>query len=417
MVLSGGIFGTPGGMGTSGTVGMTGPQGNPGPSGASGLQGPAGAGGDHVDARPVSGSIIPDTHAVYDIGASGLRYAELYSVSGIFGSGGNLFDDTISSVSISNDVIVNHNAASGRGIIINEHNASYADTALLIDIDRVGSTAFNAMLVLTNNAADPIFQIDGQGKILNRALRVDPLDTQQAIEIDQSTTHNAQSVLSTARNTSYSSIQHFVRCARAANSAYSFLTTQSDPFGTPDAQHNLRGDGALLSDIAATTPADYAEYFECLEASGIEAGYAIKLNTDGLLEIAASGESIIGIVSEAPAFIADSAWSRWHDKYLKTDFGAHQLDENGDRTLNPAWNSGLEYVSREERAEWVTVGMLGKLWVRIHDEAILSGDHVSVGASGMMIKTTDQELNWLVIASGISFDLAKGYGTARILYK
>ena len=360
---------------------------------------------------------MPDTHAVYDIGSSGLRVAELYAVSGIFGAGGNLFDNTISSVTISDDVVVNHNAATGRGIIINEHNASYADTALLIDVDRAGSAAFNCILALTNNAADAVFQVDGLGRILNRAIKVEPLTTQQAVEIDQSTGHNAQSVLSTTRNTSYSSIMHFARCARVANSAYSFLLTQSDPFGTPDTQHHLRGDGGLFSDLAAATPADYAEYFECAHPSGIPAGYPVSINSQGKIRVATRSSHVIGFVSDAPAYIADAAWSRWHDKYLKNDFGGRVLDAEGNRVLNPVWNSGLKYVSREDRPEWVTVGLVGKLWVRHYGEVVRPGDYVAVGISGMLHKATNEAVKWLVIERGRPFNDRKGYGTTRVLLR
>ena len=34
------------------------------------------------------------------------------------------------------------------------------------------------------------------------------------------------------------------------------------------------------------------------------------------------------------------------------------------RTLNPDWNPDTTYVSREDRKEWDTVGLMGKLRIR-----------------------------------------------------
>ena len=60
--------------------------------------------------------------------------------------------------------------------------------------------------------------------------------------------------------------------------------------------------------------------------------------------------------------IADD--DRWKNKYLRNDYGSYDLDENGDRQLNPAYDSDLEYISRENRPEWDTVGLMGKLRIR-----------------------------------------------------
>jgi len=35
-----------------------------------------------------------------------------------------------------------------------------------------------------------------------------------------------------------------------------------------------------------------------------------------------------------------------------------------ERTLNPDWDDSLTYVSRADRPEWVTIGLVGKLRVR-----------------------------------------------------
>ena len=42
----------------------------------------------------------------------------------------------------------------------------------------------------------------------------------------------------------------------------------------------------------------------------------------------------------------------------------YDLDENGDRKLNPDWDKSKTYIPREDRKEWDMVGMVGKLYLR-----------------------------------------------------
>ena len=54
----------------------------------------------------------------------------------------------------------------------------------------------------------------------------------------------------------------------------------------------------------------------------------------------------------------------WKHKYLRDDYGTYQRDENDERILNPDYNPDQEYTSRENRPEWDTVGLMGKLRIR-----------------------------------------------------
>ena len=54
----------------------------------------------------------------------------------------------------------------------------------------------------------------------------------------------------------------------------------------------------------------------------------------------------------------------WSNKYLRDDYGSYIRDENGERILNPEFDSEVEYVSRESRPEWAIVGLMGKLRLR-----------------------------------------------------
>ena len=55
---------------------------------------------------------------------------------------------------------------------------------------------------------------------------------------------------------------------------------------------------------------------------------------------------------------------QWKNKYLRTEYGSFDLDENGEQKLNPDYNPNQEYVSRENRPEWDCVGLMGKLRIR-----------------------------------------------------
>ena len=74
--------------------------------------------------------------------------------------------------------------------------------------------------------------------------------------------------------------------------------------------------------------------------------------------------------------LSNSFIERWKGKYLLDDFGAYILedydveDDDGNtvvqqrRKLNPDHDADQAYVSREDRKEWATIGMMGKLRIR-----------------------------------------------------
>ena len=90
--------------------------------------------------------------------------------------------------------------------------------------------------------------------------------------------------------------------------------------------------------------------------------FSFKMNTDN---------ATIMIGAKAPML-----WAFAKDKYLKDDFGAYIFedynveDDDGNtvvqqkRKLNPDYDADQAYVSREDRKEWATIGMMGKLCIR-----------------------------------------------------
>ncbi|OMD49039.1 hypothetical protein BSK65_22090 [Paenibacillus odorifer] len=144
---------------------------------------------------------------------------------------------------------------------------------------------------------------------------------------------------------------------------------------------NLFLDGAVISPAAA----DYAEMFETSDGLPIDVGYFVTFHGEGemIRKATAEDEYILGVVSATPAMIADASDLRWHDLFLKDEWGRIQYHEvvipelkepdgtvtrlaftKSEPVLNPAWDPTAEYVSRLDRPEWVPVGIVGKLRVR-----------------------------------------------------
>ena len=159
-----------------------------------------------------------------------------------------------------------------------------------------------------------------------------------------------------------------IRCARPQTSAYYFMTLYSS--GTGDVEFGLRGDGNAYADNAwQGGGADYAEYFEWDDgntANEDRRGYSVVLENSKMRKATADDDAdlIFGVISARPSMIGDADIDAWKSKYLKDDFGAYQRNENDERILNPDYDPDQEYTSREDRPEWDTVGLMGKLRIR-----------------------------------------------------
>ena len=239
-------------------------------------------------------------------------------------------------------------------------------------------------------------------------------DAHQFVSDNQ--THSTLWVTNT--NASYSNVVQKNETARTPNSAFSLLTTTTG--NLTDDQHRLRGDGNAYCDGSWNGGgADYAEYFEWSDGNinnEDRVGYSVVLDGNKIRKATNEDNpnNIIGVVSGNPFVVGDDAWSKWHEKYLKDDFGRYILEEytitewekeitqneevkkikvsfetdkipsdevvpenatvltkevNGEvlkrRILNPNFDETSEYITREDRKEWDTVGLLGKVRIRI----------------------------------------------------
>jgi len=167
---------------------------------------------------------------------------------------------------------------------------------------------------------------------------------------------------------SYTNDTIFVQNTRSQSSNFGFAQFRSNQGA--DIEFRFRGDGNAYADNAWNGGgADYAEYFEWSDsntANEDRRGFSVVLTDNKLRKATADDDasSIIGVVSGNPSVVGDTDMDAWKHKYLRDDYGTYQRDENDERILNPDYNPDQEYTSRENRPEWDTVGLMGKLRIR-----------------------------------------------------
>ncbi|AGE54475.1 Chlorovirus glycoprotein repeat domain-containing protein, partial [Paramecium bursaria Chlorella virus KS1B] len=156
------------------------------------------------------------------------------------------------------------------------------------------------------------------------------------------------------------------------------------------------GIGNVYQKNSISNGADYAEMFQwntppSEDTRGktvVLSGSYIRLSTP-----ADDPLDIFGVVSSNPCIIGDVQWNQWRGKYIKNKFDEYitenkqyvsNISDETDRVeydgtsivqdgyevitvqelkLNPLFDERKEYKSREERGEWVPIGMVGKLRV------------------------------------------------------
>jgi hypothetical protein len=227
-----------------------------------------------------------------------------------------------------------------------------------------------------------------------------------------------------------------VGAKRSAVNSYNLIgaftgNDSSDRFN--DLEFRVKGDGNVLCDESFTgSGADYSEYFEWNDGNSSDldrVGLSVKLSGNKIVASAGSDDAadIIGVVSGSPVIIgdADGTGTRWNKKYEKDDYGRAvyetytitkwtEVVEDGDdinhsyatdripdgitapsdatviskeddnttdlirRKLNSSWDATATYISRADRKEWDTIGLVGKLrmkkgqktgtnWIKMRD--------------------------------------------------
>ena len=114
---------------------------------------------------------------------------------------------------------------------------------------------------------------------------------------------------------------------------------------------------------------DFAEYFEWLDGNpnvSDRVGRSVVLTgPSGKISIATDGQTPFGVVTGRAGFVGNSATREWKNRYLRDDYLRIIKDENGKRIVNPEYNSACTYVNRKHRKEWTTIGLVGKVPVRV----------------------------------------------------
>lgn len=206
-------------------------------------------------------------------------------------------------------------------------------------------------------------------------------------------------------------IGSYVQFFRTSNSGYSFFEGASNNGADTDVR--LRGDGEISGDAGAyvTPAADYAEMFECIDREGIEPGYFVTVE-EGKVRVATDKDPfILGLVSGKPAVVADTDWNRWAHKYLCDEFNRPVRDEKGNRVLNPKFDPARAHQTRQDRPEWVAVGMLGKLNVRI--KSAVKSQYVDVDKDGCACAGS----KYRVLETVLPYTAKKGYGVLKIVFR
>ena len=207
---------------------------------------------------------------------------------------------------------------------------------------------------------------------------------------------------------------------------FNFIRCQSDYDSGEDDEWRVRGDGATLADGSySSSGADYAEYFESKTGNTVAKGITVVM--DGTKVKAStdsdSASSIVGVVrpkdfGKSGSVIGNAASNYWNQKYETDDFGSYVLEDVSSvewdyrgaeddiegtrnhinnqtnvvsfytdrvpasitvpadgvankkvttglkrRKLNSSYDKTKTYTSREERDEWLLVGMLGQVQV------------------------------------------------------
>ena len=129
--------------------------------------------------------------------------------------------------------------------------------------------------------------------------------------------------------------------------------------------------------------ADYAEYFEWLDGNTNaedRRGRFVTLDGNKIRIANADDDYILGVVSANPSVVANCYADTWQGMHLKDVFGSliTETAETEDGTekryvLNPEYDPEQQYVSREFRPEWDTVGTHGQLVVIDDGTCVVDG--------------------------------------------
>ncbi|MBI5972232.1 peptidase G2 autoproteolytic cleavage domain-containing protein [Staphylococcus caledonicus] len=157
--------------------------------------------------------------------------------------------------------------------------------------------------------------------------------------------------------------------------------------------NTLKGDLTLAGKLTQNN-ADIAELFESQSGQAIDLGTIVTLD-NGKIRKAQPNDRILGVISGTAALVANDKTYHHKDRYLQNEYGMtitkrvqkEFIDDNGNSIFewrdepveNPDYDSNLAYLSRSERPEWNTVGLLGQIYTNVEKD-VVANDYVNARA-------------------------------------
>ena len=267
----------------------------------------------------------------------------------------------------------------------------------------------NDYIIGTNNSERLRISADGRVGINN----TNP--NSAMLHADQ-TASNEQGIFIHPEHTSFTNIGLLVQTIRGQDASFGLIQCKTNSGG--DLEFNLRGDGSAYADLNWNGGgADYAEYFEWKDGNTDNEdrrGYTVVLDGNQIRKSTSDDapSTIIGVVSATPVVVGDNAWNMWNGKYEKDEYGNYIFEEHtvtewkdGNKTISyhtdkipsdvtvpddaivktyhvdendkstsekfsrrkesSSYDASKTYISREDRNEWDTIGLVGKLRIRV----------------------------------------------------
>ncbi|MEB7366922.1 peptidase G2 autoproteolytic cleavage domain-containing protein [Staphylococcus borealis] len=174
--------------------------------------------------------------------------------------------------------------------------------------------------------------------------------------------------------------------------------------------------------------ADIAELFESQSGQPIELGTIVTLDGDKIRKAQPNDEPI-GVISGTAALVANDKTYHHKDRYLQNEYGMtltkrvqrefEDVDGNpvfewrDEPIENPNYNEDLPYVSRSERPEWNTVGLIGQIYTNVEKD-VIAGDLIN-GKAGIGYKDNVNGKG-RVMAITTPYNEERGFAIALVLW-
>ncbi|MBN4922390.1 peptidase G2 autoproteolytic cleavage domain-containing protein, partial [Staphylococcus sp. EG-SA-11] len=160
----------------------------------------------------------------------------------------------------------------------------------------------------------------------------------------------------------------------------------------------------------------------------IELGTIVTLDGDKIRKAQPNDEPI-GVISGTAALVANDKTYHHKDRYLQNEYGMtltkrvqrkfEDVDGNpvfewrDEPIENPNYNEDLPYVSRSERPEWNTVGLIGQIYTNVEKD-VIAGDLIN-GKAGIGYKDNVNGKG-RVMAITTPYNEERGFAIALVLW-